>query len=68
MCGWGGGCPEIYLKFTWKIQASLAEFLPEHIWKTTEKMSEQFRQIFRFQVFLPEFYIKFSGKFTDEFR
>ena len=54
--------PEIYLKFTWKIQASLAELLPEHAWKTPEKNAWTVQAKILFQVFLPEFYLNFSGK------
>ena len=53
---------EIYLKFTWKIQASLAELSLEPAWKTPETNAWTVQAKFLFQLFLPEFYLKFSSK------
>ena len=43
--------PEIYLKFTWKFQASMAEFLPELAWKSPEKYNWKVQVVFLVQVF-----------------
>ena len=49
--------PEIYLKFTWKIQVSLPELLPELTWNLPEKNTWTVQVIFTVQVILPEFYL-----------
>ena len=57
--------PEKYLKFTWKIQVSLPEFLPELTWKLPEKNTWTVQVIFTVQVNLPEIYLKFQAVFTS---
>ena len=56
--------PEKYLKFTWKIQVSLPELLPELTWKLPEKNTWTVQEILTVQVNLPEIYLKFQVVFA----
>ena len=60
--------PEIYLKITWKFQASLAELLTELAWKSPEKYTWKVQVVFPVQVFLPEFHLKIFQVFNLKFK